>query len=95
MLVTGVPECCEVAWRAWLSNTEKSVVPPVQEAQSRSNASQVETVENSEEPKPDEVKAKQEFQSALEKAIPTSLEAVDKFKEEGKGRAVGAAVKGV
>ena len=78
-----------------LTKTEKSVVPPAQEGQSRSNASQVETVENSDEPKPDEAKAKQDFNAALEHAIPTSLEAVDKFKEEGKGRAVGEAVKGV
>ncbi len=78
-----------------LTKTEKSVVPPAQEGQSRSNASQVETVENTEEPKPDEAKAKQDFNTALEQAIPTSLEAVDKFKEEGKGRVVGEAVKGV
>ncbi|MCP3669625.1 MAG: DUF4157 domain-containing protein [Gammaproteobacteria bacterium] len=78
-----------------LAKTEKAVVPPAQEGQSRSNASQVETVENTEEPKPDETKAKQDFNTALEQAIPTSLEAVDKFKEQGKGRAVGEAVKGV
>ncbi len=78
-----------------LEKTEKSVVPPAQEGQSRANASQVETVEKSKEPKPDEAKARKQFNQTLEQAIPTSLEDMDNFKNEGKGRKVGEAVKGV
>jgi hypothetical protein len=78
-----------------LEQTEASVVPPAAEAQSRANAGQVESVEQREAPQPDEQQAKQEFKQALENAVPTTLEQVDKFKDQGKGRVVGEAVKGV
>ena len=78
-----------------LKQTESSVVPPAAEGQSRANAGQVATVEQAEAPQPDEQAAKQQFDQALENAVPNSLEEVDKFKEEGKGRVVGEAVKGV
>ena len=77
-----------------LKQTEKAVEPPTDEAQSRANASQVETVDQVKEPEPDEAKAKEELDAALDKAVPSSLEEVDEFKEEGKGRVVGQAVKG-
>ena len=77
-----------------LKQTEKAVEPPTDEAQSRANASQVETVDQVKEPEPDEAKAKEELDTALDKAVPSSLEEVDEFKEEGKGRVVGQAVKG-
>ncbi len=78
-----------------LTHTEKAVVPPVEEGQSRAKASQVESVEQAKEPQPDERKAKEKFNKALENAVPSTLEAVDKFKDKGKGRAVGNVVKGV
>ncbi|TRY29844.1 DUF4157 domain-containing protein [Aliiglaciecola sp. M165] len=78
-----------------LQDTQKSVVAPTDESQSRANASQVDKVENKSAPEPDEAGSKQAFDTALENAIPSSLEEVDSFKEEGKGRAVGQAVKGV
>lgn len=76
-----------------LKQTEKAVVPPAEEAQSRSNASQVETVETAPAPQPDEQEARQELNQAMENAVPSSLEEADKFKEEGKGRVVGEVVK--
>ena len=78
-----------------LEQTQKSVVPPVEEGQSRAKASQVETVEQVKAPEPDEAQAKEQFNAALENAVPSSLEEADKFKEQGKGRVVGEAVKGV
>ena len=78
-----------------LKQTEASVIPPGAEGQSRANAGQVASVDQAEAPQPDEKKAKQEFEQALENAVPATLEEVDKFKEEGKGRVVGEAVKGV
>ncbi len=80
---------------AKLAQTEKAVVPPAAEGASRSKANQVETVEQSPEPEPDEAKAKEEFNAALENAVPKTLEQVDKFKEEGKGRVVGQVAKEV
>jgi hypothetical protein len=78
-----------------LEQTEKAVVPPSEEGQSQARAVQVETVEAAKKPEPDEGKAKQQFEQAMERAVPKNLEEVDKFKEEGKGRVVGQAVKGV
>ncbi|MCI5142814.1 MAG: hypothetical protein D3909_14030, partial [Candidatus Electrothrix sp. ATG1] len=48
-----------------------------------------------EAPEPDEQEAKQQFDEKLQDAVPSTLEEVDKFKEEGKGRVVGEAVKEV
>jgi len=80
---------------AKLAQSEKSVVPPAQESQSRASADQVETVDKVEQPKPDEAKAKQGLNTAMEKAVPKSIEEADEFKEKGKGRVVGLAVKEV
>ncbi|HEX9730652.1 MAG TPA: DUF4157 domain-containing protein [Thermoanaerobaculia bacterium] len=80
---------------AKLAQTEKAVVPPAEEGASKSKAKQVEIVEQAPEPKPDEAKAKQEFDAALERAVPRTLEEVDEFKEAGKGRVVGQAAKEV
>ena len=80
---------------AKLAQTEKAVVPPAEEAGSQAKASQVSTVEQAPEPQPDEQQAKDQFQSAMEQAVPSTLEEVDKFKEEGKGRIVGEKVKEV
>jgi len=78
-----------------LEQTQKSVIPPAEESQSRAKAGQVSTVEQVKAPEPDEAQAKQQFNTALDNAVPTSLEEVDEFKEQGKGRMVGEAVKGV
>jgi hypothetical protein len=78
-----------------LADTEKAVVPPAEEGTSRAKASQVKTVDLVAAPRPDEAQAKAEFDTAMERAVPRSLEEVDEFKERGKGRLVGQAVKGV
>lgn len=78
-----------------LAQTEEAVVPPAEESLSQANASQVDTVDAAPQPESKEQEAKQEFNVALENAVPATLEEVDKFKEEGKGRVVGEAVKGV
>jgi Domain of unknown function (DUF4157) len=80
---------------AKLAQSEKSVVPPAQESQSRASADQVEIVDKVEQPKPDEAKAKEGLNTAMEKAVPKSIEEADEFKEKGKGRVVGLAVKEV
>lgn len=76
-----------------LAQSEKSVVAPADESQSRANSQQVATVDQIAAPKPDETKARQGLNRALENALPKSLEQVDQFKQEGKGREVGQAVK--
>jgi hypothetical protein len=78
-----------------LADTEKAVLPPAEEGTSRAKASQIETVDQVAAPQPDEAQAKAEFNTAMERAVPRSLEEVDEFKERGKGRLVGQAVKGV
>jgi hypothetical protein len=75
--------------------SEEAVVPPAQESLSKANASQVETVEQAPQPEPDETQAKESFDRALEQAVPSSLEAMDEFKEQGKGKEVGEQARAV
>jgi hypothetical protein len=78
-----------------LTRTEKAVAPPAREGESRVKAGQVETVDKSKPPAPSEQEAKDRFDSALQKAVPATLEEVDTFKETGKARMTGEAVRQV
>ncbi len=78
-----------------VKQAESSVVPPAAEGESRANAGQVTAVAQAEPPRPDEGRVRRRFEQALERAVPATLEEVDRFKEEGRGRVVGEAVKGV
>lgn len=80
---------------AKLEQAQKSVVTPAREGEAHASASQVTVVAEAAPPKPDEREARQRLTSTLQQSVPASLEAMDRFKEEGKGRVVGEAVKEV
>lgn len=75
-----------------LTQTEKAVVIPVSEGQSKSNAGQVTGVSDRPAPVVDENKGKQKLQEKLAENMPTSVEAVDNFKRDKKGQHTGADV---
>ncbi len=77
-----------------LDDTEAAVKPPDKENQSRKEAEQVRNVQSSADPKvtPDANRAK--LDSAIEEAVPESIEELNEFESEGKGKVVGNAVLG-
>lgn len=75
-----------------LTQTEKAVVIPVSEGQSKSNAGQVTGVSDRPAPVVDENKGKQKLQEKLTENMPQSVEAVDNFKRDKKGQHTGADV---
>jgi Domain of unknown function (DUF4157) len=68
---------------------EGAVVPPAEEGLSRSNADQVETVGGTPEPAPDQQAAKQELDAAVENAVPSDIEGMNKFESGKKGQVIG------
>jgi hypothetical protein len=80
---------------AKVEQAEKAVVPPSKEGEAKAGATQVAAVDRAPAPQVDERAPKQKLATTLEKAVPASLKDMDSFKEEGKGRAVGAAVQEV
>ena len=75
-----------------LTQSEKAVVIPPAEGQSKSNAGQVNTVSGRPAPAVDEHKAKQKLQESLEQNVPRSIEDVDNFKRDKKAQHMGADV---
>ena len=75
-----------------LTQTEKAVVIPVSEGQSKSNAGQVTGVSDRPAPVVDENKGKQKLQEKLAENIPKSVEDVDNFKRDKKAQHTGADV---
>ncbi|MEY2564942.1 MAG: hypothetical protein QOH88_3135 [Verrucomicrobiota bacterium] len=75
-----------------LQQTEKAVVIPPSEGQSKSNTGQVATVDSYPPPVVEEKKAKQQLQGSLEENFPRSIEAVDNFKRDQKAQHMGADV---
>src|SRR6185503_9905316 len=75
-----------------LTQTEKAVVIPLSEGQSKSNAGQVTGVSERPAPVVDENKGKQKLQEKLAENIPKSVEDVDNFKRDKKGQHTGADV---
>jgi hypothetical protein len=75
-----------------LQQSEKAVVMPLSEGQSKSNAGLVNTVSGNPAPVPDENKAKQKLQESLKANIPQSIEDVDNFKRDKKAQHMGADV---
>ncbi|MFT3734753.1 MAG: hypothetical protein QM776_06985 [Rhodocyclaceae bacterium] len=75
-----------------LSQSEKAVVSPVAENQSRSNTGQVNAVGARPAPPVDENKGKQTLQQSLRDNVPKSIEDVDNFKRDMKGQHIGADV---
>lgn len=80
---------------AKLAQAEQAVVPPAQEGMSWTRADQVDAVDRAAAPAPDQGMARTRFRAALSGAVPATLEEMDRFKEEGKGRVVGQAVREV
>jgi hypothetical protein len=76
---------------AKLKQSEKAVVIPSSEGQSKSNTGQVNTVSDRPPPAADANKGKQKLQESLKENIPQSIEDVDNFKRP-KGPAHGADV---
>ncbi len=78
------------------TQSEKAAVPPTEEGKSKANAEQTQTIDNKTAPvTKDETQVKADFNNALNASLPVSVEDVDNFKNQAKGRAVTTAVKGV
>lgn len=75
-----------------LEQTESAVEAPPEEAQSRSNADQVETVEETEAPASSPEDAQQQLNQAIENSIPSDIDDMNKFESEGRGQVVGSTV---
>lgn len=77
-----------------LDQTKAAVKPPEKENQSRKEADQVKSVQTAADPKvtPDANRAR--LDTAIEEAVPESIEELNEFESEGKGKVVGNAVLG-
>jgi hypothetical protein len=78
-----------------LKQSEKAVVIPPSEGQSKSNADQVKVVGDRPAPTADENKGKRKLQDSLKENTPGTLEDVDNFKRDQKAQHMGADVMGV
>jgi len=78
-----------------LNQSEKAVVIPPVEGQSKSNSNQVSSIGDRPAPATDENKAKQKLQQSLAENIPQSIEDVDNFKSDKKAQRMGADVMSV
>jgi hypothetical protein len=78
-----------------LRQTEKAVVIPLSEEQSKSNAGQIEQVGGRTAPAPAENKVKQQLQTSIAENIPQTIEEVDNFKSDNKAGKMGDAVMSV
>jgi len=75
-----------------LTQSEKAVVNPPAEGQSKSNAGQVTNVGDRPAPVVDANKARQKLQTSLGENVPRSIEDVDNFKRDKKAQHMGADV---
>jgi hypothetical protein len=75
-----------------LSQSEKAVVVPDSEGQSKSNTAQVGTVSGRPAPTADENKGKRKLQETLQENVPRTIEDVDNFKRDRKAQHMGADV---
>lgn len=71
-----------------LNRTEKAVVVPPAEGQSKSNNKQVIKVAQKPQPSTSEIMAKIKYQLKLQTVLPTTLGEVDEFKESGKAQQI-------
>ncbi|WP_262965036.1 hypothetical protein [Methylobacter psychrophilus] len=78
-----------------LQQSEKAVIIPPSEGQSKSNTEQVGLLSDKSAPAVDESKAKQKLQESLKENIPQSIEDVDNFKRDKKAQHMGADVMSV
>ena len=75
-----------------LTQSEKAVVIPSSENQSKSNAGQVTTVSDRPPPVANDNKGKQKLQISLVEHVPQTIEDVDNFKRNKKGQHIGSDV---
>ncbi|MDH5576884.1 MAG: hypothetical protein OEZ09_00345 [Betaproteobacteria bacterium] len=75
-----------------LKKSESAVVIPPSEGQSKSNAGQVETLDERPAPVVDEKKAKGTLQESLAENLPRNIEAADNFKRDKKAQHMGTDV---
>ena len=78
--------------REKLSQTESAVEPPAEEGQSRSNAGQVEALDQTPAPTTDPGAAQRERDQAIAESVPTTIEGMNEFESEGKAKVVGSRV---
>ncbi len=75
-----------------LNQTEKAVVIPAAEGQSKSSAGQIGQVESRKAPAPAESKVKEQLQSSIAANIPQTIEEADNFKRDNKAGEMSKAV---
>ena len=69
--------------------TDVAVEPPAEEGQSRSNAEQVNTLEQAEAPEPDDAQTKQEMEEAIDRAVPSKIKELNEFESEKRAQVIG------
>ncbi|MFC4873934.1 eCIS core domain-containing protein [Negadavirga shengliensis] len=72
-----------------LEQVEGAVEPPEKEGEATSNASQVEAVEESEDPETDGGAMNTTLSQSVEEAAPSSIKEMNNFKSEGKAKVIG------
>ena len=77
-----------------LDQAEAAVQRPTKENQSRNEAAQVRTVQSASDPAVSPEANHAKLDSAIEASVPESIEALNEFESEGKGKVVGNAVLG-
>ena len=68
---------------------EAAVEPPAQEGQSRTNAGQVETIDQTSAPSPDKEASRSQLDSAINANVPSDLDDLNNFKSEEKAAVMG------
>lgn len=71
------------------TQTEVAVEPPEKEGQSRSNAEQVNTLEEATPPQPDSGDTRQEMDEAISRAVPSKIKELNEFESKKKAQVIG------
>lgn len=71
------------------AQTEVAVEPPEEEGQSRSNAEQVNTLEDAETPEANPDDTKREMEEAISEAVPSKIKELNEFESEKKAQVIG------
>lgn len=72
-----------------LNQTEAAVVPPTEEGQSRSNATQVDTVNEAETPDAPKEDIEKQLDQSIQESVPSSIEDMNEFESKKKGQVIG------
>ncbi|MBP0904182.1 DUF4157 domain-containing protein [Mariniflexile gromovii] len=71
------------------TQTDVAVEPPLEEGQSLSNAEQINTLEEAEEPKANDAEIKSEMDKAISDAVPSKVKELNEFESEKKAQVIG------